>query len=204
MTCCEYEDRLSAYLDGELPRWTRWKVQNHLRHCSQCSNSLRELAELDSGLLGACEVGAPPDYLTGAIMHRLPAMPPARPLRGGFMPWGAGLAVAGMQALALFGAYWWGFMRGTTTPTPSSASLVSPGGGSRAMRPTNPVTPVSNLGNQPGSSRRGPIWSHTPNGFSGVSPAELERLEESSNRTRRKPVPVGPGVFVVPTPTGSR
>lgn len=204
MTCCEYEDRLSAYMDGELPRWTRWKVQNHLRHCQQCSNSLQELAELDGSLLGICEVGPPPDYLTGAIMHRLPAMPPARPMRGGLMPWGAGLAVAGMQALALFGAYWWGFMRGTTTPAPVGASLVSPGGGTAFRSPTA-VSPVSNPASRPAAdTHRGPIWSHMRGGFGGVNPAEIERLEGNGNQPRRKPVPVGTGNYVVPAPVGSR
>lgn len=175
MTCCEYENRLSAYLDGELPHWTRWKVQNHLRGCRQCQVSLQELTAINGNLQAMCEADPAPEYLTGAIMHRLPAMPPARPRRYGMMPWAAGLAVAGMQALALFGAYWWGFMRGTTSPAPGfgAATMVSPGSLGQATgtpimgRPAagGPVEPVNH---------RGPIWSTTGR----YGPMDASRLQE--------------------------
>ena len=43
--------RLGAYLDGELSRWKRWKVDNHLRQCPDCAVLLRELHEVDQALL---------------------------------------------------------------------------------------------------------------------------------------------------------
>ncbi len=185
MTCCEYENRLSAFLDGELPRWTRWKVQNHLRGCRQCQMSLQELTAINGSLLAMCEADPAPEYLTGAIMHRLPAMPPARPRRHGVMPWAAGLAVAGMQALALFGAYWWGFMRGTTNPVPSfgSATVVSPGGLGRTTGASPAGESASGSPLEP-VNHRGPIWSTTGR----YGPMDTTRLQElESNGQRHTP-----------------
>ncbi|HEU4754218.1 MAG TPA: zf-HC2 domain-containing protein, partial [Armatimonadota bacterium] len=62
MTCAEFEDRLSAYMDGELPRWARWKVQNHLRHCEGCACQLRELEAVDEAILRGVESHAAPEY----------------------------------------------------------------------------------------------------------------------------------------------
>ena len=50
MTCCEFQRRLSAYLDGEVPRWTRWKIDLHVRSCSECAQELRDLAMVDEYL----------------------------------------------------------------------------------------------------------------------------------------------------------
>src|SRR4051812_27774271 len=114
MTCNEFQNRLSGYMDGELSRWSRWKVQNHLRYCPDCAGLLRDLSEVDSALLAAARDTPAPEYVTSSVMRRLPAMPPALPARRGLMPWAAGLAVACMQVVALMGAYRWGVMHGST------------------------------------------------------------------------------------------
>jgi hypothetical protein len=115
MTCSQFQRRLSAYLDGESSRWSRWKVETHLRYCPDCAGTLREMAAIDSNILAATQAPPCSEYLTGAVMRRLPAMPPARHSRRGMMPWMAGLALAGMQATVLFGAYWWGFIHGSAS-----------------------------------------------------------------------------------------
>ncbi len=123
MTCQEYHNRLSRYMDGELSRWRRWKIENHLRHCGACSEMLRELEGVDHALSALREPSAPP-YLAEAVMFRLPAMPPARRRPGGMLPWAAGLAVAGMQATVLLGAYWSGFAHGSSsTPRRDAAAI---------------------------------------------------------------------------------
>lgn len=157
MTCAEFETRLSAYMDGELSRWKRWKVQTHLRACPECQALLTDLESVDACLHCAAEATPAPEYLTGAVMHRVPAMPPAWRRHGAMLPWAAGLAVAGMQAAALCGAYWWGFNRGT----------VSNGGLDRSgVLQTSPVMPVRN--DPPAEPERGSafnpgrLWSSHP------------------------------------------
>jgi anti-sigma factor RsiW len=113
MTCCEFQRRLSAYLDGEVPRWTRWKIDLHVRSCSECAQELRDLAMVDEYLAASVERTPAPEYLTGAVMHRLPAMPPARRSARRWTPVMAATALAGAQLVALVGAYWVGFNRGS-------------------------------------------------------------------------------------------
>lgn len=117
MTCEEFQGRLSAYMDGELPRWKRWKVQNHLHNCAECTALMRDLEEVDLCLEVGLASNPAPEYLTNAVLHRLPAMPPAW-RRPAVLTWSTGLAVAGMQAAALFGAYWWGYSRANDTGAP--------------------------------------------------------------------------------------
>src|SRR5207247_2595788 len=58
----------------------------------------------------------PPRYLTGAVMRRLPAMPPARPGawlagRGRSVRWLVGIGCAAAQIVGLWGAYRCGYAR---------------------------------------------------------------------------------------------
>jgi anti-sigma factor RsiW len=117
MTCADFQDRLSAYMDGELPRWKRWKVQTHLRQCRECAVLLRDLQEVDEALIEGLQSAPAPDYLTGAVMRRLPVLPLAWRRHGGVLPWAAGLAVAGMQVVALYGVYTWGYAQGAVGQT---------------------------------------------------------------------------------------
>ena len=130
MTCADFQNRLSAYLDGELSRWRRWKVDNHVRHCPACAGLLRDLQEVDQGLLAAVQAAPTPAYLTGSVMSRLPAIPPAWRRHGAAVPWAAGLAMAGAQLAVLSGAYWWGFVHGSNnrTAVPASAAFVPSAG----------------------------------------------------------------------------
>jgi hypothetical protein len=74
---------------------------------------MRDLSEVDSAFLQVARETPAPEYVTGAVMRRLPAMPPPLPARRGLAPWAAGVAVACVQVIALGGAYWWGFLHGT-------------------------------------------------------------------------------------------
>ena len=41
-------DRLSAFLDGELPAPERAEVEGHLRTCAECARALEDLAAVDA------------------------------------------------------------------------------------------------------------------------------------------------------------
>jgi len=75
-------DRLSAYLDGELPEADRLAVEAHLRGCPECARHLEELRAVDAAAR-ALEVEAPPGYfdsLPARVGRRLSARrrtPPA-------------------------------------------------------------------------------------------------------------------------------
>jgi predicted anti-sigma-YlaC factor YlaD len=144
MTCDEFQGRMSAYMDGEISRWGRWKVQTHLRFCPECSGLMRDLSEVDNCIMASAQADTAPDYLTAAVMHRLPAMPPAGRPRLRRLSLAAGAAVLCMQVAGIAGAYWWGFTRGssqlpqggmvhmggsnTPAPTPAPAGSVAPVG----------------------------------------------------------------------------
>lgn len=52
MNQCEYSERLSAYLDGELPDERRSELEQHLAGCRQCAAELETLRQM-SGMLRA-------------------------------------------------------------------------------------------------------------------------------------------------------
>ncbi|MGV3722959.1 MAG: anti-sigma factor family protein [Actinomycetota bacterium] len=136
MTCADFQDRISPLMDGELSHWARWKVQNHLRQCSECAAMLQDLEDVDLCISEGLAAAPAPDYLTEAVMHRLPAMPPAWRRPGATLTWSAGVAVVGMQLVALGGAYWWGYARGTETGPPVDQTSI--------FAPTGSITPRRN------------------------------------------------------------
>lgn len=121
MTCADYQRKLSAYADGELTRWTRWKVHVHVSQCPDCAQLMAELQEADVMMAGFIAETPAPGYVTDAVMRRLPAMPPAWRRPSTVVRAATGVALAGVQILAVYGAYWWGFARGTTMPEPSAS-----------------------------------------------------------------------------------
>jgi hypothetical protein len=67
------DDRLSAYLDGELPALDREGVEVHLRTCGACAARLEEMAALDA-LARELPADAPPGYfdsLPGRVRARM-------------------------------------------------------------------------------------------------------------------------------------
>lgn len=188
MTCDEFQSRLSAYVDGELPRWKRWKVQNHLHNCPECTTLLRDLEEVDLCMEVALAGSPAPEYLTNAVMHRLPAMPPAW-RRPAVLTWSTGLAVAGMQAAALFGAYWWGYSKANDTGAPVDRTGVlstpTPRLPSRAAHLDQGAEPTSGSATAPSASG---VWSK-PIGIV-ADPATLARLQNEPQQSKRlKSVP---------------
>lgn len=74
-TACEQvQERLSAWLDGELTAEERRQVAGHLKGCAACSRELEALAQLDAAL---GTLAAPlPDKLPERVLARL--KPPRR------------------------------------------------------------------------------------------------------------------------------
>lgn len=139
MTCAEFQDRISPLMDGELSHWARWKVQNHLRQCCECAAMLQDLEDVDLCIAEGLAAAPAPEYVTDAVMHRLPAMPPAWRRTGASLTWSAGAAVVGMQLVALGGAYWWGYARGTETGPPVDRTTILSAPGTMAPRRSDPA-----------------------------------------------------------------
>ncbi len=55
MTDCQYERKLHAYYDGELPARETREVEEHVRQCAACAAELEELRRL-SGFFAAARV----------------------------------------------------------------------------------------------------------------------------------------------------
>ena len=73
-------ERLSAYLDGELPVGERPEVAAHLATCSQCRSVLSEMEALDKRAR-ELPLDAPPGYfdtLPGRVRARVEGLSPAR------------------------------------------------------------------------------------------------------------------------------
>lgn len=139
MTCDEFQGRLSAYVDGEMSHWGRWKVQTHVRFCGDCAGMLRELAEVDNCIVACARAEPAPEYLTSAVMRRLPAMPLDTPRRGLRLTLATGLAVMVMQLIGVGGAYWWGFNRGADTRSLSVSGVGVPGNGPASVENVAPA-----------------------------------------------------------------
>ena len=89
-------ERLSAFLDGELPEAERREVQAHVESCPPCRTRLSELAVLDASARGL-EVQAPEGYfeaLPGRVRLRLRG-----PRRASLPAWGWAAAAALLLAV---------------------------------------------------------------------------------------------------------
>lgn len=119
---------------------------------------LQDLEDVDLCISEGLASATAPEYVTDAVMHRLPAMPPAWRRPGATLTWSAGVAVVGMQLAALGGAYWWGYARGTETGPPvERTTILSAPTGSLAPRRSLPEESVGKP--TPGNSGiSGGVW----------------------------------------------
>ncbi len=90
MDCREVKDRLSPYLDGELPTELARQIAHHLAGCEVCQRELAALTRLDAAL-GRLQAPVPP-ALAEAVLTRL-----ARRRR----PWWRSLALAASLVLGI-------------------------------------------------------------------------------------------------------
>ncbi len=88
--CPEVQERLSAWLDGELEETWQTALSAHLEGCARCRRELAQLQALDA-VLGDLPAPAPP-YLVDRVLARL-ARPPRR--------WWQSLALAATLVMGL-------------------------------------------------------------------------------------------------------
>jgi len=135
------EDRLSAYLDDELPELERREVDAHLRECPSCGHHLEELAAVD-GAFRSQEVDAPPGYfdtLPARIRGRLHQGPRLKAA-----PW-AWAALAAVILLALAPAL---ILQREGTPRPPQSAAYAPSAREEPA-PTIPPTNEATAGKAP-------------------------------------------------------
>jgi len=89
MDCLQVQDRLSAYLDGELPAELRRQVEEHLEACPACREELAWLGRLDKTF---DRLAAPSPDVTSRVMERLRRPP---------LTWWRSLALAASLVLGL-------------------------------------------------------------------------------------------------------
>jgi len=73
--CQAWEERVAAYLDGELRGWRRWCVARHLARCARCA----EWAARSQGAVRAFQEAALPprdEEFVATVMERIRALPP--------------------------------------------------------------------------------------------------------------------------------
>jgi hypothetical protein len=100
----QWTDRLSEYLDGELPDDERAELEMHLRHCVACGAVLADLKRIVARAQGLEDRGPERD-LWPAIAARIGAAPPREVRRWSFsLPQ---LAAAGIALMALSGGAAW-------------------------------------------------------------------------------------------------
>jgi hypothetical protein len=85
-------ERLSAYLDGELPPLERAQVDAHLSGCRECADRLAELRAADAAL-AALPASAPAGYFE-SFPGRVRARLDAKPARKGLPAWTWAVAAA--------------------------------------------------------------------------------------------------------------
>lgn len=104
MSCGEIREKLSLYLEGELPDTERGEVDRHLPACAACTETLGLLREVSAGLRRTEEAEHPPHLarkIQSAIAEkaRNKRARPAR--RGGWGSWAPALAAAAVVLLTI-------------------------------------------------------------------------------------------------------
>jgi anti-sigma factor RsiW len=139
----EWTDRLSAYLDGDLPPETRAAVERHLAGCDACAAVLEELREV---IALAAELGdlPPGRELWPEIAARVEGSPAGpvrratvRPIHGGRARFRLPALIAASLVLATVsgGALWRALSRNPGPDAPASAARPATG----AVRPAADV-----------------------------------------------------------------
>lgn len=69
MPSCEYNHKISAYHDGELPTEERRDLKEHIQECSSCAQELQELRSLSRFFAAAEMPGMSSDALDSLHRH---------------------------------------------------------------------------------------------------------------------------------------
>ena len=135
MTHDQWTDRLSEYLDGDLPEGDRIALEAHLQSCAECSAIVVDLRRVVRRAR-TLKPQAPPNDLWPAIAQRIGAKPPAgaiidlasrraMPRRWAFsLPQ---LAAAGIALMTVSGGTAW-MLSNSARPDTVSSVVVVPSG----------------------------------------------------------------------------
>jgi mycothiol system anti-sigma-R factor len=58
-TCAEVHHKMYTYLDGEISRYRRWRIQRHLRRCPPCHEGFEFEAKLKGRIRDGCKEDMP-------------------------------------------------------------------------------------------------------------------------------------------------
>lgn len=123
--CREYEERISAFIDGCLPERDRAELEAHMAACPVCQAYFDDQIAIHEALLDLEEIPAPPE-LAGRIMERVRAEaqePPARKKTVLLPSWRRWAALAACCAIAAAGL--WGGLRQSRADQPQVAAYAA-------------------------------------------------------------------------------
>lgn len=203
MSCEEFSQDLSAYLDGELPPRERAALEAHLRDCPRCRQELASLRAV-SRLVASLPAVEPSEEFTRALSREVAARRPRRWLRpiplfrGDLIP---ALAVAAVALIvvttvlivpSLTGRLRW--TRRTVPPTPfeTTPKTLAPAPSPAPAPPTGAVRWEAEKGSAPAAAP-------------ASAPAEsaaTERLAEAERDRAAAPPPPSPRGGPLEAPAG--
>ncbi len=99
------EDKLDAYLDGELSRKEARSARKHLKMCDFCREQLREKREL-SQRIRSLTVQQCPDRIVEFVVRETSAKKPSVRIRREGVSWRFAAVAATVATVALFLAVW--------------------------------------------------------------------------------------------------
>jgi anti-sigma factor RsiW len=100
MNCKHVQNRLSAYLDGELAGSEMLEVRHHVQECACCAREAEELLTLKSMLANGENCAPPADFEARLVAHVFKGE------RAASTPtWRANLGIAGVAAAAAAAAF---------------------------------------------------------------------------------------------------
>ncbi len=123
--CREYEERISAFIDGCLPERDRAELEAHMAACPVCQAYFDDQIAIHEALLDLEEIPAPPE-LAGRIMERVRAEaqePPAHKKTVLLPSWRRWAALAACCAIAAAGL--WGGLRQSRADQPQVAAYAA-------------------------------------------------------------------------------
>ncbi len=129
MTCHELDERLDAWVDGELPAEAAVQVEAHLASCPLCQERERRLRQLLAHAAALPRSVAPPRDLWPGIARRVERERSWRWASGGWSP--AVLAAAATVLIGLAAVFWSGQpparVRTVEIPTPTPEARLAAG-----------------------------------------------------------------------------
>lgn len=112
--CQDYEDQISAFLDGELSGPERGELMEHMAACQDCRQYFEDLAAIHEAIMGFDEAPVPEEF-TQRVLDRVRTTEQDKaetPKVIRFPRWRRWAALAACCAFALFGAWYFRSMGG--------------------------------------------------------------------------------------------